>query len=169
MNKQEIAKLFNRIKNHYNTFTTGDEKIEEWHRFLKDYDVNEINDAFDEYISYGYENPPIMFSLTKRLSKIQPKEEDYWITSCDICGERITIYGDDMADYEKHRRKCSKIDFIDRMSKKFRGAGVALSKYYEMSDIDLDVAYHKIMNFYLQNKDKDEKEFLKEMPQEEMY
>lgn len=166
MNKQEIAKLFNRIKSHYNTFTTGDEKIEEWYKFLKDYDCKEVNNELDKYINNSYDNPPLVHHLNRNLSKIETKEESSWITCCDICGERIKIFGNDMTKYEKHWRKCSKIDFIDRMGVKFRGHHVAKAKYYEMSDTDLDIAYHKIMNFYLQNKDKDEKEFLKDFPDE---
>ena len=166
MNKQEIAKLFSRIKSHYNTFTTGDEKIEEWYKFLKDYDCEEVNKELDKYIGYGYDNPPLVHHLNRNLSKKETLEENSWITECDICKERITIYNNDMTEYEKHFRKCSKIDFIDRMCVKFRGHHVATAKYYEMSDSELDSAYHQIMNFYLQNKDKDEKEFLKDFPAE---
>ena len=166
MNKQEIAKLFNRIKSHYNTFTTGDEKIEEWYKFLKDYDCEEVNNELDKYISNGYDNPPLVHHLNRNLIKKETLEENSWITCCDICGERITIYGNDMEDYEKHWRKCSKIDFIDRMCVRFKGHHVAKVKYYEMNDDELGTAYRKIMNFYLQNKDKDEKEFFKDFPDE---
>lgn len=159
MNKQEISKLFNRIKNHYNTFTTGDEKIEEWYKFLKDYDSKEINKSLDNYLTNSYDNPPLVYHLTKGLSKIETPEESSWITECDICKQRIKIYNNDMREYEKHFRRCSKIDFIDTISMKFRNKHISSVKYYEMSDTELDSVYHQIMNFYLQNKDnKDKKE-----------
>ena len=58
-----------------------------------------------------------------------------------------------MTDYEIHRRKCSKIDFIDRMSKKYKEKGITWRTYYDMSDTDLDIEYHRAMNFWLQNKE----------------
>lgn len=167
MQKVEIAKLFNRIKNHYITFTTGDEKIDEWFRFLKDYSSEDINKRLDEYLTYEYDNPPLCMSLIKGVNKIDNENSNSsWITCCDICKQKIKIYGNDMEEYEKHRRKCSKIDFIDRMSKKCKGKGITMTKYYEMSDIDLDIAYHKILNFYLENRNKDDK-VLKEMPNDD--
>ena len=166
MNTKEVKELFERIKSFYNMFVYDDKKILEWHKFLKDYDCGEVNNAFDNYVNNSYDNPPLVYHLARGLNKIETPEENSWITCCDICGERITIYNNDMTDYEKHFRKCSKIDFIDRMSMKFKKRNVAKCKYYEMSDSDLDIAYHKIMNFYLQNKDKDEKEFFKDFPDE---
>lgn len=152
MKKQEIAKLFNRIKNHYNTFTTGDEKVEEWYKFLKDYDSADVNKAFDEYMTFGYDNAPLVYSLTKNIIKIKQEKDNSWITCCDICGERITIYDDDMEDYEKHFRKCSKIDFIDRMNKKYKNREIDKSKFYGMSEQDLDTAYHRTLDYYLNHR-----------------
>ncbi len=167
MDTKEVRELFERIKSFYNMFIYDDKKILEWHKFLKDYDPNEVNNALDNYISNSYDNPPLVYHLVRGLVKIETKEESSWITECDICKQKFKIINNDMTEYEKHFRKCSKIDFIDRMCVKFRGHHVATAKYYEMSDTDLDIAYHKIMNFYLQNKDKDEKEFFKDFPEEE--
>lgn len=168
MNKIEISDLFERINNHYNTFTRSEEKIEEWYRFLKDYDVKDVNRAFDEYLSYGYDNAPLVYSLTKNISKVKEVEDDDWITCCDLCKEKIVIHNNDMSNFDKHYRRCQKIDFIDRMSKRFRGQGVSMVKYYEMNDSKLDNAYNKIMAFYRQNRNVDAK-ILKEMPSEELY
>lgn len=166
MNAREIKDLFDRIKSHYTMFTYDDKKIQEWYRFLKDYDNDEVNKELDKYIGYGYDNPPLVHHLNRNLTKKETNEENSWITECEYCKQRFTIYNNDMREYEKHHRKCSKIDFIDRMCVRFRGHHVATAKYYEMSDSELDSAYHQIMNFYLQNKDKDEKEFLKDFPDE---
>lgn len=164
MNKREIAQLFNRIKNHYVTFTTGDDKIEEWYRFLKDYSSEDVNKRLDEYLSYEYENPPLCMSLTKGISRLENEHtNNSWITCCDICKEKIKIYGNDMEEYENHRRKCSKIDFIDRMCKRYKGKGIAMAKYYEMKEQDLEIAYHKALEFYRNNRNSDIK-LVKEIP-----
>lgn len=164
MNKIEISNLFKRINNHYNMFTISEEKIEEWYKFLKDYDSDEVNKELDKYINYGYDNAPFLYQLNRGLTKIQTKEEKSWITCCDICGEKITIYGNDMEEYEIHFRKCSKIDFIDRMSKKYKGKGITWRTYYDMSDEDLDIAYHQIMNYWLQHRE--DNNLLKAIPNE---
>ena len=165
MNKKEISGLFKRIKNHYDVFSVSEDKIEEWYRFLKDYDAEDVYKSLDNYLSNDYDNPPLVYHLTRGLRKVEVPEESCWITECDICKKRITIYNNDMTDYEKHRRRCAKIDFIDTMSKRLRGEGVAICKYYEMSDDELEKAYRKIMNYYLQTRD-EEKPAYKPIPDE---
>lgn len=163
MKTDEIIKLFDRIKMHYTMFTYNDEKVKEWHKFLKDYDPNQVNERLDEYLQENHEQPPIMFALTRGLSKIQEEPEKVYLMKCEYCGHPMYV-GNDMTDFLNHERECMKIDFIDRMSVKFRGQHIATAKYYEMSKEELDAAYHKIMNFYLQNKDVETNGFLKEMP-----
>jgi hypothetical protein len=165
MRQTDIITLFERIKNNYNMFTYNDDKVKEWYRFLKDYSKEDVNKNLDNYITTGYENPPLVYSLIKNIPKIEEPQEKEWVTRCDLCGAEIRIYGDDMSDFDKHYRKCQKIDFIDRMSKKYRGTGVAIVKYYEMSNEELDKHYRKIMDFYV--KHREETNLLKEIPEEE--
>lgn len=163
MKREEITKLFNRIKNHYNTFTTGDEKVDEWYRFLKDYSSEDVNKKLDEYLSYGYEQPPFCMALTKGIEKIKKSDEDdSWVTECDICKEKIRIYGNDMTDYEKHWRRCSKIDFIDRIVFQYKGQHIASVKYYQMSDEELEDNYQRTLKYYREHRDS-KPSILKEM------
>lgn len=164
MRENQIIDLFKKIKIHYNTFVYDTDKVKEWHRFLKDYDSDDVNNNLDNYITTGYENPPLVYSLIKGIAKIEAPQEKEWVTRCDICGTEIRIYGDDMSDFDKHYRKCQKIDFINRMSNKYRGINVALAKYYEMSNEELDKAYRKIMDFYVQHRE--ETDLLKQFPEE---
>lgn len=162
MTKKEISNLFTRISNHYSMFTRSEEKIEEWYRFLKDYSSEDVNRRLDEYLKCEYDQPPLCLSLTKGIEKIKKSDEDdSWTTRCDICKQKITIYNNDMEEYEKHFRRCSMIDFIDRMSVEFRQQHIASVKYYQMSDEELQKNYDKIMKFYRENKDN--KEILKKM------
>lgn len=153
MNAREIKDLFDRIKSHYTMFTYDDKKIQEWYRFLKDYDNDEVNEQFNKYLTNSYDNPPQVHHLIKNLSK-KNEEDDIWITECDICKQRFKIVNNDMYEYEKHHRKCSKIDFIDRMSMRYKKKHIASVVYYEMSDEELDNAYREIMDYYMSNKDK---------------
>lgn len=166
MSKEEIARLFNRIKNHYNTFTTSDEKIMEWYKFLKEYNARDVNGRLDEYLQENHEQPPIMFSLTRGLTKIEKEPEKFYLMKCEYCGEPMYV-GDDMTEFLNHERECMKIDFIDRMSVRFRGEHIASIKYYQMSKEELDAEYHKVMNFYLQHKNDNNEDFIKEMPKDE--
>ena len=165
MKESEIIKLFDKIKIHYNTFVYDTDKVKEWHRFLKDYDSDEVKDNLDNYILTGYENPPLVYSLIKGLVKIEEPQEKEWVTRCDLCGTEFTIYGDDMSDFDKHYRRCQKIDFINLMSKRIKGVPAAIVKYYEMSDEELDRDYRKIMDYYIQHRGKTE--ILKKIPNEE--
>ena len=107
-----------------------------------------------------------MFSLTRGLTKIEKEPEKFYLMKCEYCGNQMYV-GDDMTDFLDHERECMKIDFIDRMSIRFRGKPVVISKYYEMSKEELDIEYHKVMNFYLQHKKEEQEGFLKEFPKEE--
>lgn len=142
MTRDEFNKIFKNIENEYSNFN-GD--YEEWYEVLADYSYEDILKKLE---GRKTTTAPIHTSLIKGLKK-EEKIAD-WITECDICKQRITIHNNDMTDYEKHYRRCSKIDFINLMSKRIRGEGVALSKYYEMNDKDLDEAYRKVMDFYKQ-------------------
>ena len=147
MKTNEIIQLFERIKMHYNMFTYNDEKVKEWHKFLKDYSGEDVNRRLDEYLTYEYDSPPLCMSLIKNIEK-QNVGKTSWVTCCDICKERITIYDDDMEEYEKHHRRCSKIDFIDRMVYKYNKQHIASVKYYQMSDEELEENYQKTLAYY---------------------
>lgn len=165
MKTDEIIKLFDRIKMHYTMFTYNDEKVKEWHRFLKDYSSEDINKRLDEYLSYEYENAPLCMSLIKGIEKIKKSDEDdSWVTECDICKEKIRIYGNDMSEFDKHYRKCQKIDFIDRIVFRYKGQHIASVKYYQMNDEELEENYQRTMKYYMEHRDS-KPSILKEIPE----
>ena len=162
MDIKKVKELFERIKRYYNMFVYDDSKIQEWHKFLKDYDPTEVNGNLDKYVSESHEQPPLVYALISGLQKTEQEPEKIYLMKCEYCGHPMYV-GNDMTDFLAHERECMKIDFIDRMSVKFRGKHVATVKYYEMSKEELNRAYHQIMNYYLQNKDKEQK-LWKEFP-----
>ena len=153
----------NKIKSIYNTFSLDEDKVNEWYRFLKDYNADEVLKKYEEYVVRN-EQPPIIFSLIKNLSKIQRNTNNSWTTCCDICKEHITIYDNDMTEFDKHYRKCQKIDFIDRQSKAILGEIIDKEKYYAMSDNELEEIYQRIMESYRKIK---RGNILKRIPDEE--
>ena len=147
MKVNEITNLFERIKKHYNNFGYDDAKVQEWHRFLKNYSSKSILDNLDDFILEGRDRPPIIKELIRGAEKEEEKEP---VTiQCDICKKGILV-GDNWDDFEKHYRKCQKIDFIDRMCLRYKQDHIERIMYYEMSDEELDRRYRKIMDFYLQ-------------------
>ena len=150
MTIKDIRNLFDRIKRHYNMFGYDDLKIQEWYKFLKDYDPKDIDKNFDKYLLDIHDNPPMVVSLTRGLKKRDEIEEEklYYIV-CPYCKARVLVGNSNWDDYEIHHRKCSKIDFIDRQSKEIRGEGIDKEHYRAMSDDELNERYHKIMENWI--------------------
>lgn len=141
MRREEFNKIFNYVKNEYSDFT-GD--YDEWYGVLGEYAYQDILKKIQERRT---STAPIHTHLIKGL-KPEEKIAD-WITECDICKERITIHNNDMTDYETHRRKCSKIDFINDISLRIKHEPINKSVYYNMSDTELEKAYRQVMDYYL--------------------
>jgi len=149
MKTKDIMLLFERIKKHYNNFGYDDAKVAEWFRFLKDYTPESIYDSFDKYLLQEHDQPPLITTLIRNAQKIsEPVAEPVYI-QCELCGKLILV-GDDWNVFEKHHRRCSKIDFINNISLKTRKEPIDKQKYYAMSEEELERAYRPVMDYYLQ-------------------
>lgn len=137
MIKKEYDTLLKKIKDIYPSFSVDEE---EWWEIFSKYSYKEVCENLQEY---DEEKPPLYMNLTRGL-KEEVKRKPVYI-QCDICKEKILV-GDDWNVFETHHRRCSKIDFIDRESKRIRGEGIDYSFYKFMSDDDLDQRYRKIMD-----------------------
>ena len=144
MTREDFNKIYNKVRNEYSDFN-GD--YNEWYDVLSEYPYEDILKRLEERRS---STTPIHTHLIKNLKK-EEKIED-WITECDYCKTRITIQNNDMTEFDKHYRKCQKIDFIDRMSQRYRGQGISSVVYYQMSDEQLDKNYQQIMEYYRKQK-----------------
>ena len=69
-----------------------------------------------------------------------------------------------MSEFDKHYRKCQKIDFIDRIVFRYKGQHIASVKYYQMNDEELEENYQKTMKYYREHRDL-KPSILKEMPE----
>lgn len=154
MKTKDIVTLFERIKKHYNNFGYDDAKVAEWYRFLKDYTPESILDSFDKYLQQEYDQPPLITTLIRNATKTTEPPRDPKYIQCELCGEAILV-GDDWEVFEKHHRKCQKIDFIDLMSMRYKQEHIEKVIYYEMSDEELEKRYRKVMDYYLKQPKKE--------------
>lgn len=146
MTVKDIRNLFDRIKRHYNMFGYDDMKIQEWYKFLKDYDPKDIDKNFDKYLLDIHDNPPMVVSLTRGIEKMNDNAPEKLVyIQCEYCKDKILI-GNDWTPFDVHHRKCSKIDFIDRESKRIRGEGIDKEHYRQMTDDELNARYRKVMD-----------------------
>ena len=153
MNTKDIMTLFERIKKHYNIFGYDEEKIREWHRFLKEYSPIDVLNALDRFVLEYHDRPPFLNELTRGLTKVVEPDVNYVEIECDLCKKHFYV-GNDWEEYNTHRRKCEKIDFIDRQAKEIHGKGITKEVYYNMSNEELDKNYR----MYMKNWIKDNKE-----------
>lgn len=165
MKVNEITNLFNRIKKHYNVFTYDETKTEEWYKFLKNYTNESVSENFEKYILEGLERPPLVAELIRGAEKINEETKPPVYVQCDLCGKKLLIGEDDWDIFEKHHRKCSKIDFIDRQTQKTLGEVINKDEYYAMSDDELESIYRKVMDTYMRMKNSTS--FLKRIPDED--
>lgn len=166
MNKREVMDLMQKIKRIYNTFTFDEDKVNEWYRFLKDYNASDVFKNYEEYVTNN-EQAPIIHSLIRGLSKSKQEgaTKKFVKIQCDICRELILVGDDDWDLFEKHHRKCSMIDFIDRQSQKLRGEPINKELYYAMTDEELNNVYRKVMDAYM--KVSNGASFIKRIPNED--
>lgn len=130
MKKQEYKQLLISIRGIFPNFR-GDED-------LLNYKYEEVKANFLKHNS----NEEITYDdLVEGLRYENEKEA---IMQCDLCGEKIPYTT--WEDFEKHHRKCEKIDFIDRQCKAIHGKGITKEKYRAMSDEELEKNYRPYMN-----------------------
>ena len=157
MVRNEFETLLKRIKDIYTDFDVNED---EWWNIFKDYSYNEV---ITNLQNYNGNHAPIYKSLITGLKKEVKKAPVY--IQCDICREKLLIGDNEWDKFEKHHRKCSMIDFIDRQSQKLRGEPINKELYYAMTDEELNNVYRKVMDAYL--KVSNGASFIKRIPNED--
>lgn len=142
MTREEVNKIYNIVRNEYSDFN-GD--YNEWYEVLCEYSYQDVLKRLQERKST---TTPTHTYLIKNLKKEEIIED--WITECDYCKTRFTIQNNDMTEFDKHYRKCQKIDFIDRMTFKKCQRHIPMVEFYNKTDEDLESAYRKAMNYYIE-------------------
>lgn len=159
MTLTETRNFMERIKLHYQEFMIDNVKVEEWHRELKDYNIHEINDKFEEHLrneQYGHQIPKIGF-LTKYLIKEKEKTLNNASTikiSCSQCGEKMLL-----TEFDEHMEKCNSIEYLNEQSLRLFGKEIDKDAYRKLSQESFNNIYDKFLNKILEvSKDKEEKE-----------
>ena len=139
MQRNELNSLTRSIQSIYPTYEQDDRLLDfEYTEVKKKAQLHKTNEA------------PTFEELTAGLTPIDNNPPV--VMQCEYCKEKELV-SDTNQWLEKHR-VCQKIDFIDRQSKKIRGVGINKLKYYQMSSYELEKNYRKVMEHYLENKDK---------------
>lgn len=140
MTRDEFNLLYTKLETEYKDFKGN---YDEWLDVVGEYSYKDILNKIQKS-----NKTPIHINIIKGLNKEERVED--WITECDLCKKKFLIKNNDLQELEQHRRKCSKIDFIDLMSRKLKGTGITYSKYYNMTDEELEKAYRPVMQYYEQ-------------------
>ena len=139
MQRNELNSLTRSIQSIYPTYEQDDRLLDfEYTEVKKKAQLHKTNEA------------PTFEELTEGLTPIDNNPPV--VMQCEYCKEKELVSNTNEW-LEKHR-VCQKIDFIDRQSKKIRGVGINKLKYYQMSSYELEKNYRKVMEHYLENKDK---------------
>lgn len=160
MTREDTKNFLRRIKQHYQDFSVDDYKIAEWHNELKDYNVDDINNKFEEHLrneQYGNNIPKIWF-LTKYLTKEKDKGKDSAdkiLTNCQLCGKEIKL-----SEYEEHYHKCSSVEYVIRQYKKYRNQELPREDIEALGNNKFEELYNKAIDLAYQNGTADEKKYI---------
>lgn len=137
MTKTEFDTLLKKIRDIYPDFKVDEV---EWWEHLKEYSYQ---DVYKNVLHHSGTNAPLYADLKKGLKKEEKKKD--WLLKCPVCDKWLK-YDGNWEEYDKHWRRCQKIDFINNQSKELRGEEIDIERYRNMSDEELDRRYRKIMD-----------------------
>lgn len=141
MTKAETIKFMKKIKSYYPNFSIEDYVIEEWVERLKDYELKDLLEKFEQHLNGEYAlEPPKLHFLIKYLKTKEEKEKtshDYLIR-CILCGEEMYLSEFD----NTHYKKCLLIKTLIKVLKK-RGQNVTYEELDEYDYETLDKIYEK--------------------------
>lgn len=139
MELKDVKMILNRIKVNYPTFVNDDYTRSEWYKELKDYSLEDVMKKLEQHFrseQYGNSIPKVYF-LTKYLTKEKEKNTKENISYiCPFCKKSISL-----ELYEKHYNKCSSIDYLMNLSKKYFGKPLNKEKL-EQADDDVFEKYY---------------------------
>lgn len=156
MEFKEVKTILKRIETNYQNFVNDAYTQEEWYKELKDYEFQDVMEKLELHFrseQFGNQIPKVYF-LTKYLTKTKDKgkyDTQNIITFCQICGERVRL-----SEYEKHYHKCSAIEYLDLIGRKYYDKSIDKEKYRNMNEKDFEERYYK--SLYLEYENTNDKE-----------
>lgn len=159
MTLTETKNFMERIKFYYQEFVIDNLKVEEWHRQLKDYNNQEVNEKFEEHLrneNYCSQIPRIGF-LIKYLIKEKDKATNNANTirvRCNLCGKGMAL-----TEYDKHMERCNSVEYLNEQCLRLNDKEIDKKKYRTMDDETFKNIYDKVANKVLEiSEDEEEKQ-----------
>ena len=147
MTREESSKIVEKVKIYRQSFLISDNVFKEWFRVLEPYEYKDVDEQLDEYFkdSNNFGKYPDAFYLTKYLKTTEEKAKIRTAeVRCQICGESM-----DYTEYNAHYDKCSSVDYVCSMSKKYLNKPLNRSKLMEMPKDKFESAYWEFcLNLY---------------------
>lgn len=159
MERKEVQSLMRRIKTNYNEFVIDDYSVSEWYKELKDYDLKDVMEKLEQHFrseTYGSQAPKVYF-LTKYLTKTQDKnKKNEYLVRCEICGAVISLN-----DYDKHRRRCQQLEYLEKKSKELLGKDFNKEKAKVLSEETFNKLYDSLVDKFYDKETGKEKDYLR--------
>lgn len=139
MSRKEVTDLLDKIQAYRQSFLITNAVLNEWSRILEPYDYEDVDKKLDEYFKNGdnFGKYPDVYYLTKYLKKHDEKLKigvNY--INCHLCGKLI-----DLTKFNEHYERCSSVDYIVRMYKKYYDKNLNEQKLWDLSKEEFDKKY----------------------------
>lgn len=140
MDRKQVSEVLERIQANRQSFLITNAVVNEWCNVLAPYDYYDVTKKLDDYFrdSDNFGRYPDVYYLTKYLKTIEEKQI-YSVphSLCQICGQAVKF-----ADYEKHYARCSSIDYLYEMSKRYLDKTLSKEKLKTVDDATFDNYYY---------------------------
>lgn len=116
----------------------------EWFRILEPYDYIDVDKKLDEFFKNGdnFGRYPDVYYLTKFLKTKEEKlNQNQVYAICPFCKSKTIP-----EDYKRHYHKCSSIQYLIDISKKYFNKNISRIKLSQMSEKEFDEFYWKVCN-----------------------
>lgn len=140
MDKRQVMDVLEKIQAYRQSFLITNKLIDEWYRVLEPYDYYDVNKKLDDYFRDGenFGKYPDVYYITRYLKTIEEKQivnEPHAI--CQICRQPVKY-----ENYQKHSDRCSSIEYIVEMSKRYLEKNVSKEKLLQADDKAFEKFYY---------------------------
>ncbi len=117
MTREEGKKIVDKVQVFRQSFLITQTVYQEWFRVLEPYDYYDVEKKLDDYFrdSDNFGKYPDVYYLTKYLKTEEEKKIlSVPHVSCQICKKSVKY-----EDYQRHYDRCSSVDYVVEMSKRY--------------------------------------------------
>ena len=140
MDRNQVSEILERIQANRQSFLITNAVVNEWCNVLAPYDYYDVTKKLDDYFrdSDNFGRYPDVYYLIRYLKTIEEKK----IMSvphalCQICGQAVKF-----EDYQKHYDRCSSVEYITEMSKRYLEKSLSREKLMATDDKTFEKYYY---------------------------